>query len=55
MLGQGLHPADYNPLVDSISSEENRAHLARIEQQIAVALGAMTRHEDYIRKCYPAA
>ena len=50
MMGQGLEPFDYNPLVDSVSAEENRAHLSRIEQQIAMALGAMPRHEDYIRK-----
>ena len=31
-------------------SEENQAHLARIEQQVATALRSMTRHEDYIRK-----
>ncbi len=49
MMGQGLQPSDYNPLLDSLSAEENRAHLARIEQQIAVALGPMARHEDYIR------
>jgi hypothetical protein len=49
-MGQGLEPTDYNPLVDSISADENRAHLARIEQQIATALQSMTRHEDYIRK-----
>ncbi len=50
MLGQGLEPADYNPLLDSLSTEENLAHLARIEQQIAAALGPMTRHEDHIRR-----
>jgi tryptophan halogenase len=50
MMGQGLEPTDYNPLLDSLSPEENRAHLTRIEQQIAAALGSMTRHEDYIRK-----
>jgi tryptophan halogenase len=50
MIGQGLEPADYNPLVDSISPEENRAHLLRIEQQVAAALAGLARHEDYIRK-----
>jgi tryptophan halogenase len=50
MMGQGLEPTDYNPLVDSISADENRAHLARVEQQIAAALRSMARHEDYIRK-----
>ena len=50
MMGQGLEPTDYNPLVDSVSAEENRAHLSRIEQQIAATLGTMSRHEDYIRR-----
>jgi tryptophan halogenase len=50
MMGQGLEPTDYNPLLDSLSPEENRTHLLRIEQQIATALGSMARHEDYIRK-----
>jgi tryptophan 7-halogenase len=50
MMGQGLEPTDYNPLLDSLTPEENRAHLLRIEQQIATALGSMARHEDYIRK-----
>ncbi len=49
LAGQGLQPADYNPLLDSLSSEENRAHLSHIEQQIATALGTMPRHGDYIR------
>ena len=35
MMGKGSSRADYNPLVDIISTEENRAHLARVEQQIA--------------------
>ncbi len=48
MIGQGLEPTDYNPLVDSIPFEDNRTHLLRIEQQIAAALGTMTRHGDYI-------
>ena len=50
MMGQGVEPTDYNPLLDGISAQENRAHLARIEQQIAAAVGTMTLHEDYIRK-----
>jgi len=50
MIGQGLQPADYNPLLDSVSDEENRAHLARIEQHIATAVGSMPLHEDYIRR-----
>jgi tryptophan halogenase len=50
MMGQGLEPTDYNPLADVIPEQENRAHLAGIEQQISMALAGMPRHEDYIRK-----
>lgn len=50
MMGQGLEPTDYNPLLDTLSAEENRAHLARVEQQIGAALETMTLHEEYIRK-----
>ena len=50
MMGQGLRPADYNPLLDGISAEENRSHLARVKQQISTALGSMPPHDDYIRK-----
>jgi tryptophan halogenase len=50
MVGQGLVPSDYNPLLDSIAAQENQAHLLRVKQQIATALGSMARHEDYIRK-----
>jgi hypothetical protein len=47
---QGLEPSDYNPLLDALTAEENSAHLARIQQQTAAALGSMARHEDYIRR-----
>jgi tryptophan 7-halogenase len=50
MMGQGIEPTDYNPLLDSIPADENRAHLLRIRQQISMALGTMARHEDYIQK-----
>ena len=50
MMGQDLRPTDYNPLLDTISAAENRAHLARIEQQIGAAVETMPLHEDYIRK-----
>jgi hypothetical protein len=49
-MGQGLEPTDYNPLLDSMPPEENRAHLLRVKQHISTALGAMARHEDYIQK-----
>jgi tryptophan 7-halogenase len=55
MMGQGLAPTDYNPLLDSISREENLAHLRRTRGQIAAALAAMPRHRDYIQQRLKAA
>jgi tryptophan halogenase len=50
MMGQGLVPTDYNPLLDCISTEENRSHLQRVKQQISAALSSMPRHEEYIQR-----
>jgi tryptophan halogenase len=50
MMGQGLEPTDYNPLLDSMAPEENQTHLLRVKQQISTALGAMSQHDDYIKK-----
>jgi tryptophan halogenase len=55
MMGQGLKPADYNPLLDSISAEENLAHLRRTRGQIVAALATMPRHRDYIQQRLKAA
>jgi tryptophan halogenase len=49
MMGQGVEPTDYNPLLDTLSADENRAHLGRVELQIGAAVGTMVRHEEYIR------
>jgi tryptophan halogenase len=49
MMGQGVEPTDYNPLLDTLSADENRAHLSRVELQIGAAVGTMVRHEEYIR------
>lgn len=50
MTGQGLLPTDYNPLLDSISDEENRVHLQSIKQQISAAVASMEGHEDHIQR-----
>jgi tryptophan halogenase len=49
MMGQGLAPTDYNPLLDGISAADNKAHLQRVREQIAAALATMRPHEDYIQ------
>jgi tryptophan halogenase len=49
MMGQGLTPADYNPLLDVVSEADNKAHLQRVRQQITAALATLRPHEDYIQ------
>jgi tryptophan halogenase len=49
MMGQGLVPTDYNPLIDVISAADNHAHLQRVRQQIAASVAAMRSHEEYIQ------
>jgi tryptophan 7-halogenase len=48
MMGQGLDPRDYNPLIDSYSSADNDAHLARLRREIAAAVAHAPLHEDAI-------
>ncbi|WP_343611603.1 tryptophan halogenase family protein [Novosphingobium sp.] len=50
MMGQGLVPQDYNPLMDSFSAAANDQHLARIRSEIAAATPKLPRHEDVIRQ-----
>lgn len=49
MMGQGIEPTDYNPLIEVISSENTRAHLAQVKQAIAAAVARMPTHEAFIR------
>jgi tryptophan halogenase len=44
LMGQGQPPQDYNPLIDSISSEENLAHLRRVREEIRQTAARMPDH-----------
>jgi len=50
LMGQGLRAQDYNPLLDSFSESDNRAHLDRVRQQIAKAAASLPTHEEYLRR-----
>ncbi|HEY2661079.1 MAG TPA: tryptophan halogenase family protein [Caulobacteraceae bacterium] len=47
-MGQGIHPRDYNPLVDAYSASENSAHLARLKTSIAEMCARLPAHQDYL-------
>jgi tryptophan halogenase len=48
LTGQGHEPRDYNPLVDSMSSEENAAYLQRIKSTIQAAVAKMADHSSFL-------
>ena len=49
MMGQGVLPCGYNPLVDVYSAADNRAHLAQVKQAIAAAAPRLPTHGEFIR------
>jgi len=54
LLGQGIIPEDYDPLVDAIDPADVRRKLDRIREVFARAAEAMPRHEEWIARNCPA-
>jgi tryptophan 7-halogenase len=50
MVGQGLHPRGYDPLVDTLPEAELNAHMKSIRDYIDQATTAMPRHHDYLAR-----
>jgi tryptophan halogenase len=50
MLGQGLSPRGYDPLVDTIPDGELAAHMNSVRREIAQAVAAMPEHMEYVRR-----
>jgi tryptophan halogenase len=50
MLGQGLSPRRYDPLVDTIADEELQAHMNSVRADIARAVAAMPEHMAYVHR-----
>jgi tryptophan halogenase len=48
-MGQGIEPADFNPLIEIVSLDDSRAHLAQVKEGIRAAVGRMPTHEAFIR------
>jgi tryptophan halogenase len=56
MLGQGITPEGYDPLVDSLPVEKVRAFASHIKNVVAKTARAMPEHRDFIdRHCSAAA
>ena len=49
MLGQGLMPEQYHPIVNMMSDEELKVFLDTIEERVAKQLQNMPKHNDFIQ------
>lgn len=47
LMGQGVRPADYNPLADAWPDAQNLAHLANIRQAVRAACDRMQSHDSF--------
>ena len=50
MIGQGLMPRDYHPLVDALSTEQLDDLLSSVKAIIDKAAAAVPAHEDFLAK-----
>ena len=48
LLGQGIKPKDYNPIVDIITLADLEKYIKRVKMDISAAADAMPKHEQYI-------
>ena len=49
LVGQGHRPGDYNPLIDSYSSEQNWAHLQRVKDAVRTAAATLREHAAFLK------
>ena len=49
MLGQGLQPEAYHPIVNNMNDDELSRFLTQIRQQIANRVAQLPHHLDYLR------
>jgi tryptophan halogenase len=47
MMGQGVRPADYNPLADAWPEAQNQAHLANVRQAVRAACERMASADSF--------
>jgi len=50
MIGQGLIPQSYHPMVDNMSDKELRDFFTHLENKMATLTGKLSNHADYVKK-----
>jgi tryptophan 7-halogenase len=48
LMGQGHRPMDYNPLIDSIGSEDNLMYLRRLKETVRLTASKMKDHLSFL-------
>ena len=54
MLGQGITPADYDPMADQLSDAQLAEFLVNLRTLISRAVASLPAHEDYLARHCPA-
>ena len=54
MMGQGVFPQTYNPIVDAMDLDKVKDEATEIERSIQFLVGKMPSHGDYLRSYCPA-
>ena len=49
MMGQGIQPEQYHPIVDMMSKDELRAFLAEIESGVRQLVGQLPSHDEFVK------
>ncbi len=49
LVGQGQMPTDYNPLLDTISSHDNRGYLRHVKDVLRSACARLPNHESHLQ------
>jgi Tryptophan halogenase. len=50
MLGQGVAPVGYDPLVDSIAPDQLAAYLLHVREHVVQRVSSMPPHMEYVRR-----
>jgi tryptophan halogenase len=54
MLGQGIMPADYDPMADQIAPAQLDEFLANLRNVIERSVAGLPSHADYLQRHCPA-
>lgn len=50
MVGQGIQPSGYHPLVDQLSAKELEGFMTSVERVVATCVDAMPAHDAFIQR-----